>query len=523
MLRGAMLLAAFVCAGIVLEARGEEKTVCTITVNSADEKEALRARLPPDRYRFVELLEKGRPDWLKSSCARAVSCDVLVISGHFNAGDTFYSDRVAVGDSLSMDELERASCSDSCPALFGRLKEVYLFGCESLDTRGSGNAAAHGENGRARMQRIFANAGVIYGFSGPAPVGPTAGMLLHRHFDTAPGQFGTGLPSAALLRAFAQNQMTTARGARFSTPAARNREQACRFFDDRVAPATKLAQVHATMRRDMVEASAQLERIEALLASLTEAERGAPEFHLALATISADDATRARFLGAARATPGAARRLRMIALAETLGWLTPEGRRAERAAMVAQLLAAGSLGFAEAELVCALDEPLELGRELARLGIPAAKAGASGASAALACLGDAQARRRSLAALASPNDRDVQAAQVYLRHRPVVDAGELLALARDVGDMLGSSAQVRALDALARLHITDARVLDELMDLFAASRSMSVQSAVAEVFLRAGIEAIAHPGLAALLRRHRIGAPGRDDLVEALLRRLAAA
>jgi hypothetical protein len=51
------LLVALACASLPLHA--EPKTVCTITVNSADEKEAFRARLPPDRYRFVELVEKA--------------------------------------------------------------------------------------------------------------------------------------------------------------------------------------------------------------------------------------------------------------------------------------------------------------------------------------------------------------------------------------------------------------------------------------------------------------------------------
>ena len=29
--------------------------------------------------------------------------------------------------------MERASCSDSCPGLFSQLKEVYLFGCNTLN------------------------------------------------------------------------------------------------------------------------------------------------------------------------------------------------------------------------------------------------------------------------------------------------------------------------------------------------------------------------------------------------------
>ena len=64
----------------------------TITVNSPDEWQTFRARLPKGDYEFVELIEKGRSDWLQSSCQRGVKCDVLIVSGHFNAGDTFYSD-----------------------------------------------------------------------------------------------------------------------------------------------------------------------------------------------------------------------------------------------------------------------------------------------------------------------------------------------------------------------------------------------------------------------------------------------
>ena len=36
-----------------------------------------RRSLPPDEYRFVELVERGRPDWLASACRAGVRCDVL--------------------------------------------------------------------------------------------------------------------------------------------------------------------------------------------------------------------------------------------------------------------------------------------------------------------------------------------------------------------------------------------------------------------------------------------------------------
>ena len=48
-------------------AHAAKKTVCTITVNSPDEKEAFRRHLPADQYGFVELVERGRPDWLETA------------------------------------------------------------------------------------------------------------------------------------------------------------------------------------------------------------------------------------------------------------------------------------------------------------------------------------------------------------------------------------------------------------------------------------------------------------------------
>jgi hypothetical protein len=111
----------------------DKKTVCTITVNSADEKETFQRHLPASNYEFVELVERGRPDWLASSCRKAVACDVLIVSAHFDGGNSFFSDQLETSEYLTVNELERVSCSDSCPTLFSRLQEVYLFGCNTLN------------------------------------------------------------------------------------------------------------------------------------------------------------------------------------------------------------------------------------------------------------------------------------------------------------------------------------------------------------------------------------------------------
>ena len=48
------------------------QTVCTVTVNSADEKESFERALPAARFRFVELVQPGRSDWLQAACRAAV-------------------------------------------------------------------------------------------------------------------------------------------------------------------------------------------------------------------------------------------------------------------------------------------------------------------------------------------------------------------------------------------------------------------------------------------------------------------
>ena len=85
-----------------LPASAEPKTVCTVTINSSDEKDVLQRRLPRDEYRFVELVQRGRPDWLESARRRGVRCDALVISGHFDDGTEFYTDRFDDRENLTV-------------------------------------------------------------------------------------------------------------------------------------------------------------------------------------------------------------------------------------------------------------------------------------------------------------------------------------------------------------------------------------------------------------------------------------
>jgi hypothetical protein len=506
----ATLLLAALLAAVALPAQAT-RTVCTITINSADEKQALQKRLPPGRYKFVELVQKGRQDWLRSACQQGVQCDVVVVSGHFNAGDTFYSDRIDNADHFAIDELERAACSDSCPGLFARLKEVYLYGCESLNPDASKYSSSHGESGRERMRRIFSKVPAIYGFSGPAPVGPTAAMLLERYFDSGGGRdFGGGAHDSRLLSAFSRNGMTRVAGT--GSEGAAHRARVCRFFDERTTPAAKLGFAHALLRD--VEIRDYVKRIETLMASLTPGQRSAPDFVAALATVSADTATRERFLAAARAAqPG--ERARMISLASELRWLDEGQRAQERIALAADLMRARRMGFDEVNLVCGLNSDRSLDAAAASLG--GAAPASVGHAAALACLGDEQARTRTLQALVSANESEARIAQAYLRHRPVADGRELRPIARAVANMPSSPAQVRALDALARLRISDGEILQELTRSFANARTPHVQDAIAEVFLRSDKRPA---DLADVIRRHRLEPPGRGRVVDSLLAQL---
>src|SRR4030095_1239788 len=110
---------------------------------------------------------------------------------------------------LPVDEIERAQCSESCPGLFSQLKEVYLFGCDTLKAEpvksaspeivrglvraGQERAEAerlaralserYGESSRDLMRRLFPNVPLLYGFQSLAPYGRVAGPMLERHFE----------------------------------------------------------------------------------------------------------------------------------------------------------------------------------------------------------------------------------------------------------------------------------------------------------------------------------------------------
>jgi hypothetical protein len=531
------------------DTHAEKKTVCTITVNSADEKEAFRRNLPPDKYQFVELVERGRADWLESACRQGIRCDVLVVSGHYDGGNEFFSDQLEAREFLPVDEMERVSCSGTCNGLFSQLKEVYLFGCNTLNAGAnrtasgeigrslvrSGHSRAdaerlsralsvrHGESSRDRMRQVFKDVPAIYGFSSVAPLGPTAASLLQRHFQSGgAGEIGTGRASGRLLGGFAGHSMTVASGLTNTDPMAAHRQDVCKFSDARLSSAQKIDFIHQLLGRDMAEVRMFLDRIEKYSTSLGDAERQAPAVADALDRIVRDDSARTRYLEFARDADQVAVRARMLELARELGWLTPEEQRDEIVAMIGDQLARNNVSSADVDQVCALNRDHALDQELDRLPLTRIQVDKVPQAAILACLGSAQAHMRVLRALTSPSDEEAQIAQVYLRHRPIEDPQELRAVTASVARMSATDAKVRALETLSRLRLSDRESLEALTQLYPVAESAGIQTAIAAVLIRADYRVIDRPELVQTLREHRLKSGAGQDLIDVLIRRLQA-
>lgn len=543
-----VLLAGLLAAFCIDNARADKTTVCTITVNSPDEKETFRRNLPSDQFDFVELVERGRPDWLASACRKGVRCDVLLISGHFDGGDEFYSDRVDARESLPVNEMERVSCSDSCPGLFSQLKEVYLFGCNTLNPDAlngasgeivrslirAGHPAAdaeqlarvlgerHGDSNRDRMRQIFKDVPVLYGFSSKAPLGPRAAAVLDRYFQGgADVAIGSGRPSPALLALFAPSSMTVASGSTDGDAQAAYRHDMCQFSDDRLSTAQKLGFVHQLLDRDMAEVRLFLDPIEKYVGTIAGAER-MPDAAQELREISADSAAKDRYLAFARDADRPAVRARMIELAERVGWLDAAGKRAELVRMIGDRLTRSDVGVEDVDLVCTLNRGHILDSTLPALASRVPPTAGVGAAAILACLGSADARSRVIAALTSPRDADVQVAQVYLGHQPIIDIDDLRAVAARIARMRDADGQVRALDTLARHRLSDPASLEVLTRLFPVAKTVNVQRAIAGILIRADYQSIAKPELVRSLREKRIKSPDGQDLIDVLIRRMQA-
>lgn len=526
-------------------------TVCTITVNSADEKEAFRRHLPADKFRFVELVERGRPDWLESARQAGIRCDVLIISGHYDGGDyaggnEFFSEHVDSHEYLPVDEMERVACSDPDNGLFSHLKAVYLFGCNTLNPEAlrsapseiartlvqsghspadaerlaRGLSARYADSSRDRMRHIFKDVPALYGFSSVAPLGPTAATYLDRYLQSGgTREVVSGRASPRILGYFPGHSLTSTRGTTDADPDAGFRRDACRFFDDRLSPAQKASFAHQVLGRDMAEVRLLLDRLEHFAASLDEATRQRPDVARALEAIAQDQPARERYLQFMRASDQPAVRAPMVELAGAFGWLSASGKRAELMRMIGDQFAQNAVGAGAVDVACRLNRDDQLDGAWHALS-RTAHADDAGHAAILACLGSTDDRMRVVQALTSPRNADVQIAQVYLRHRPIADVDELRDVAAGIAQMTDTDAQVRALNTLAHHRLSDPATLDELTRLFPVARSVDVQRAIAGILIRSDYDAIAKPEVLRALLDHRLKSPDGRDLIDVLIHRL---
>ena len=538
---------ALLCCASTPGTATQKQTVCTITVNSADERETFRRYLPASKYEFVELVERGRPDWLASACNTGVKCDVLIISGHYDGGNEFFSDRIEAREFLPVDELERVSCSGSCPGLFSDLKEVHLFGCNTLSPNANSSMtpeilrslvregrtakeaqrqwhalnAGHGESSRDRMRQIFKDVPVIYGFSSVAPLGPVAASTLASFFRTnGAREIGRGRVSRSLLGHFAPFAMTATQGMTDQDPKAAVRHDVCQFADERLSDANRLSFVHQLLQREMAQTRVHLDRIQRFATAIEAPERRTPELTQAFAAIADDKTSRGRYLDFARDADRPVVRERMLKVAQNLGWLTHEQRLAELTLMFSELHDRDRLGVTEIELACTLNQARELDGAFKLRVTPGGPAGDVAHAAVRACLGSSEAHVRMLDALVSPVMANVTIAQAYLRHRPITEGAELRHLAQNIARMPASAAQVRALDTLGRHYVEDRETLVMLIALFAQTPSQEVQMAIGGILLRADLRQVGSATLGRDLRQNRHSSSPGDDMIDALVRRL---
>ena len=201
----------------------ERINVCTMTLNSSDEAEVFRQYLPEDRFRFIELVprdgysvsEEEHQSWFTQVCQNPrISCDMLIISGHF-AGMFFGTENDHI---LSLSEIEQISCWNSCPRIFDQLKEVFLFGCNTMAHKGeihrtpeqylnilleydlpldiaervvAGRFSVLDLSYKEKMEHIFSEQTKIYGFTELSPLGSQARGVLNEYLSGIKNEHGS--------------------------------------------------------------------------------------------------------------------------------------------------------------------------------------------------------------------------------------------------------------------------------------------------------------------------------------------
>ena len=195
--------------------------VCSITLNSSDEIEVFQEELGFEDFDYTELApslenpsDEGGGHWFLNSCESNTRCDVMVISGHF--GGLFFGERH--NHVLPVEIMERYSCARTCDNLLFDVKEVFLFGCNTLAGKGGGGRTPEeylqvllhhnmtrsmaqtvvatrylpfGLSFKNKMQLIFSGRSHIYGFDNLSPFGHQIRTPLKSYFQKIRKRYGS--------------------------------------------------------------------------------------------------------------------------------------------------------------------------------------------------------------------------------------------------------------------------------------------------------------------------------------------
>ncbi len=204
------------------------KTVCSITINSKEEREAFRSELNNRDYNWVELIPFNKPEdsnrfmvrdnqWLDRACQKKIRCDIMVFSGHFASSFIGSS-----GHEVKLEDLTKYSCDKNCETTFESVRQVYLFGCNTLaqnapDSRtiaayreiliqdgvsphsaqqiAARRYTIYGQTISDEVRKIFPKARQIFGFAAPGPTGKNIKPALVKYlrgedFKTTLGKTG---------------------------------------------------------------------------------------------------------------------------------------------------------------------------------------------------------------------------------------------------------------------------------------------------------------------------------------------
>lgn len=210
-------ITALISALLIQQNALAKSTICTISINSTDEKKTFEKHLDSKAFEFIELTppelsRKNFRSWFRDACAKATamqtSCDALIISGHF-VGDFFG----ASGFYLPLEDLEAESCAQTCNGVLKDPKAVFLFGCNTLATKAkdSRNGQSYyemlvedgfepslaeafsesrygptGQMNSKRMLNVFSNSSRIYGFDSVGPLGSHVSKMIDNYFVKNP-------------------------------------------------------------------------------------------------------------------------------------------------------------------------------------------------------------------------------------------------------------------------------------------------------------------------------------------------